>query len=87
MASGDERGLLPRPHPCSYNCTGVRVLGFLEPAQYELLARCMYVTNLSVYCDDYCADVIRPFLMSCKNLNITNGQSDVEQMLRTIATA
>ena len=27
---------------------------------------------------------IRPFLMSSKNLNINNGQSNIEQMLRAI---
>ena len=37
--------------------------------------------------DKYCADIINPFLMSSRNLNISNGQSDIEQMLRTITTS
>ena len=37
--------------------------------------------------DKYCADIIRPFLISGRNLNIPNGQSDIEQMLPTITTA
>ena len=37
--------------------------------------------------DKYCADIIRPFLMSGRNLNISNGQSDIEQILRTITTS
>ena len=36
-------------------------------------------------CDDkYCADIIRPFLMLGRNLNISIGQSDIEPMLQTI---
>lgn len=60
------------------------VVGFLEPAQYELLALWMYiiyVATLSVIIN------IVQTLFVHKNLNNTNGQSDIEQMLRTIATA
>ena len=40
-------------------------------------------------CDDkYCAESFVHFLMSGRNLNnISNGQSDIEQMLRTITTS
>ena len=44
-------------------------------------------TRIDAHDDKYCADVIHPFLMLDKNLNITNNQSDIEQMLRITATA